>query len=385
MKIIRSTIQPSGRAYSTDELRFVLNKQLKKLWSTTSKVADENIVDIFSDSFFNRIGVESRHLVIDPEHPENWWNKNRGKKPLACAAADTFEDLMREEEFLSESDKLITVSNVFDTTVPNLVSHTISMLLERRLLKKHPEQLSILGEGCSGLISALNEANTYLIAHPSATVIIISSEISSPYFYSPELFNFVVEKLQSSNPDSGNYEYYLNVFKGLLIQRLLFGDGSSAFVCKSNEASSEGLEINYFKRWSNIAPSDIEIFGLRGIGTHYESAPPFGYFFQDPKKLLDRLKNAYVPAIKLEHDSLSKKPDLYALHMGSGPILDIVSQGLNLTRCDVKPSRSVLKHFGNLNTSSGGFVLSKLLEKRRQNENVFLAFFGVGFTAQVAY
>ena len=385
MKIVRSTIQPAGRAYATEELRHVLDARLTELFSKEPRLADENIEDMFSDAFFSRMGVESRHLVVDPERPEEWWEENKGKKPLACAAADIFEALMREEEPLSEADKLIAVSNVFDTTVPSLVSHIISTLRERGSLEEHPEQLSILGEGCSGLISALREANTHLVANPAATVVVVSSEISSPYFYSPELFAFVFARIQSLRPASGDYKYYLNVLKGILVQRLLFGDGSSAFICKSNEAASEGLEINRFKRWSNIEPSDIEIFGVRGIGTHYDSAPPFGYFFQDPKRLLERLRDAYIPAMRFEHDSLAEKPDLYALHMGSGVILDIVSQGLSLTSSESEISRDVLREYGNLNTSSGGFALSKILKRRGRGESVFLAFFGVGFTAQVAY
>ena len=68
-------------------------------------------------------------------------------------------------------------------------------------------------------------------------------------------------------------------------------------LCQSDRVSDRGLPLNTFRRYTNLDPDDIDIFGIRGVGTKGAPVPPFGYFYQDAKKLIARLQEAYIPAM----------------------------------------------------------------------------------------
>lgn len=374
MKIFKSEHIFPGEEYTNEEILEVNQDALDRLaW------AGVDFGSLFGPEWFKKLGVETRSLVCTEANSSEWWEEWRGKDPIAQAGADVYELLMKEEEPLAENDRLIVVSNVFDTHNPNLATYILSYLERRNPGFVKPDFLSLCGEGCSGYISALREADLYIKSNPGSRVVVLSDELTSPYFHGP-----VQRELEDTYWASQHSTYYEKALKGNMVQRFLFGDGLTAAICGSDDSERDGLLINRFKRFTNIDPLDVDVFGIRGVGTKGEPMPPFGYFYQDPKKLFARLAESYVPAMAGALAQLKERPKAYAVHTGSGPILKAVCDAFQMDESERLPSATVLANHGNMNTNTGAVIVGDLL-KMGVSQDAFLAFFGVGFTAQVAW
>lgn len=374
-----------GEQYTTDEVLALLQPTIEQTSERLRRVGAPTLDGMFGARFRERLGVHTRALAIEPDAPHRFWQRERNTAPMARAGAACYQSLMAEREPLTADDKLIAVSNAYDTTCPNLVTYILNQLRRNDPEFVRPQQLSLLGEGCSGFISALREADLFLRANPRARVVIIADELTSQYFYSPELLATLLQFVENAETDEARRSY-ANIVRGLFIQRLLFGDGAVALLCQSGLVTDEGLPFNRYRRWTNLDPEDIDIFGIRGMGTNGPATPPFGYFYQDPKRLFTRLQEAYIPAMAQGLVEAGHRPDAFALHTGSGPILQLVCEGLDIPLSAADLSFSVLREHGNMNTASGAAITAGLLDQPGPTpQHPFLAFFGVGFTAQVAY
>jgi predicted naringenin-chalcone synthase len=365
MKLTDSLLHLPGERHSTRALRDVLAAEL----DACAQVA--RAPELFGDAFYARLGVAQRHLVVDPTDPAAWWRAQQGRSPIAHEGARAYRRLMQRHAPLQPHDRLVVVANVFDTTAPGLAVGVLTALAQQQPGFVQPSLLGLAGEGCSGFVSALREADLWLRVHPRARVVIVCCEISSPYFWSPLL-------QQSLHADDVERR------RGLLIQRLLFGDACVAALCASDSAAADGIALREFRRWTNLDVADRELLKLVGIGTEAGSFPSFGFFEQQPKRLLERLSCAYLPRARAELAACAPPARAWALHTGSGAILDLVQDALRLDAAQVEPSRAVLRQFGNLNSATGAAVLHALREAGA-TERVCCAFFGVGFTLQLAW
>lgn len=374
-----------GQQYTTADVRARIQPDLRAASQRLVRLGAPSIADSFGPRILERLGVHTRALAIDPGAPREFWQRQRNNNPMARAGADCYRSLMAGRAPLSADDKVIVVSNAYDTTCPNLVTHILNQLQRDAPGFVYPHQLSLLGEGCSGFISALREANTFLGANPRARVVIVADELTSHYFHNPDLLEALLVHAERADSHEERTEW-AKIVRGLFIQRLLFGDGVVAVMCQSDRVVDSGLRLNRFRRYSNLHPDDIDIFGIRGVGTEGAPVPPFGYFYQDARRLFARLKEAYIPAMAQGLAGVGAQPDAFAIHTGSGPILDEVCQGLNIAPEHGQLSADILYRHGNMNTASGAAITAALLHQRDGVPvRPFLAFFGVGFTAQIAY
>jgi predicted naringenin-chalcone synthase len=370
MRVIDTALHLPGQSYATADLRRVLAPQIAR-WASSPSQAQRAGRRLFGESFFARLGVDRRHLFIDPGYPGRWWQQHRGTRPIALEGSRSYRQLMQRHAPLSAYDRLIVVANVFDTTAPGLAVGVLSALAAQAPGFVRPTLLGLSGEGCSGFVSALHEADVWLRAHPGTRVVIVSCEISSPYFWSPMV-------TASLGPDDGERT------RSLLIQRFLFGDACVAAVCCDDSTSEAGIELRGFQRWPNIEPQDHDLLKIVGIGTEEGTYPSFGFFEQQPRQLLERLVADYLPRARARIDQLARRPSAWALRTGSGAILDLVQRALSLTDLELQPSRQVLRELGNLNSATGAAVLH-LLREAGQTEDVSCMSFGVGFTLQLAW
>ena len=367
MQIIDILEHFPGEAYATGELRSVMAPSLAR-WG---------IDETFSDEFFVHLGVASRHMVVDPANPDRWWTAHRGRSPIAREGARCYQRLMDGRKPLGPRDRLIVVSNVYDTTSPGLGIGVLTALATENAGLVAPSLLQLGGDGCSGFISAMREADVWLHANPGTRVVILSCEVSSPYFWSPVLLETLESELAKADPAAQIGAKHR--LRGLCIQRFLFGDGCVAAMCVDDD-SPDGIPMSMFHRWTNLRPDDRDLLKLIGVGTEQSSYPTFGYFLQQPKALIARLQADYLPRAARVLSALGRRPRAFAVHTGSGPILDLVQARLSLTDDEIAPSRALLMSRGNLNSATGAAILASLRDK----SDIFCVFFGVGFTLQIA-
>ena len=382
MRITDSIQYFPGDIYNTSQLREVMSQDIERWVSMPQLFDTEECKDIFNDSFFERLGVKQRYLVVDPANPSQWWRKYQGTSPISNEGAKSYLRFMEGKEPLRTKDRLIVVSNVFDTTSPGIGVTVLACIAEQQPGFVSPSILPISGDGCSGFISAMHEADVWLRANPGSRVVIVSCEVSSPYFWSPSLLENL-EQAMSSTSDRSIQLKLAHMIRGLFIQRFLFGDGCVAALCVDDKTEEAGIQIKGFHRWTNLNPMDRHLLKIIGIGTESGKFPSFGFFSQEIKELTARLLSDYLPRVRNVLDNLGRRPDAFAVHAGSGPILDLVQNSLSLTDIEIEPSRAVLRKYGNLNSATGAAILH-LLQTSKQPSDTFCVFFGVGFTMQVA-
>ena len=370
-----------GKSYTNTEVLDVCFNDDKKIGDLLYDVTRKHFIDdvLSNQCFFNHLGVEHRNLLAPPGDNRDWWERNVGKDPYALEGALAYEKLMENKEPLTANDRIIVISNVSDTTAPNIGYAVIGHLKARNSNFVTPTLISLDGEGCSGYISGLHEAEIYLSHRPDARVVILTVEMAGTTLHNPWLIESLLEKIKSC--DAKTLEDNCKKLLGLGIQRYLFGDGCSASICVKN---GKGIEFDSIHKWSNIHPDDRHLLEVRGIGTKeiFHTAP-FGYFYQEPEKLFNRLKVSYFPQVLSKLNSLEQRPNNFAIHTGSNKIIDFVKSSLNLNENDVAPSREILKHQGNMNSTTGACILAKFLFEERSGKTVAL-FFGVGFSVQLA-
>lgn len=373
-----------GKQYSNQDLiaahkekEAELDEVLYKL--TGGKTFTGNI--LMSEPFFRNLGVESRNILADPFNTSDWWKRHMGTDPFSVEGAIAYDKLMAGKEPLSENDRLIVLANVSDSPAPNIGYTVLSQLELRNKNFVAPSILAIQGEGCSGFISGLLEADIYLKAMPDSRVVVLSVELMATPLHHPKVHEALINRIKSAPREE--LSLLTQELIGLGIQRYLFGDGCAAALCVANH-KGEGIQFTKFNKWVNLQPEDTHLLELRGIGTKaLPHGSPFGYFFQQPNLLIERLTQSYLPLAMdaMVQSDLSKLS--FAIHTGSSKILELVKNSLNLSEQQVSHSRHILKHQGNMNATTGAAILSRLLEQKEYNDIVAI-FFGLGFALQMA-
>ena len=349
------------RSYSNESMVEALSPYLDQVAEkgTRMPALDEN--------FFQVLGVGRRAMFSDPFSPDEWWNENTGKYPVAMEAAQAYVKLMTGREPLGENDKIILITNTTDVSAPNMGYAMLAHL--RRMVPNFvaPLTVTLAGEGCSGYISGLREADTFLAAFPERKAVIVTAELIATYIWHPELARNTVEHGNTS------------MHRGLAIQRLLFGDGCSAsYVTREGN----GHHFSHFLRWDNLESDDLHLLEQSHLGTNGGPYfPPHGFFLQQPAALFRRLVDGYLPLVYEELQVVAEAPNAYAIHTGSMKILKAVQASLDLKGEDVVSSANVLEQNANMNSTTGAAILASMPPGQR----IFSVFFGVGFSLQAAY
>lgn len=371
-----------GRSYSNSELRKILYPQDVELSEVLVKLGGKHFVEeiLASEHFFEQLGVESRNILCDPADSLSWWHKYAGTDPFALEAAIAYEKLMKNQEPLEEDDRLIVVGNAVDTVSPNIGYAVLAHLQTRNEGFVHPSVIALVGEGCSGFISGLREADIYIQAKPKARVVIITVEMMATPLLNPWIQPQLIAYINKAPREE--MASLCGRLMGLGIQRYLFGEGCAAALCS---IEAQGMRLSRFHRWANLNPKDMHLLDLIGTNTKKPPhTPPFGFFYQQPDKMMQRLMESYLPAAYEVLSVLPLKDFHCAIHTGSGKILNYVQQALHFTDEQVVESRHILRDQGNMNATTGAAILAEFM-KKQITEQVLAVFFGVGFALQVAY
>jgi predicted naringenin-chalcone synthase len=162
---------------------------------------------------------------------------------------------------------------------------------------------------------------------------------------------------------------------------MIFADGAAAALFSNSPSLKSKTALRIISTKSILFDDSAEFMGWK-IGD-------FGFEMmlstELPKIILERA----VPALKKIFDDLGiKKEEInhWALHPGGRAILDSLQMGMELTDEEMKPSRDVLKNFGNMSSSSILFVLKEIFQTRtiKHNDLCCAVAFGPGLSMEVA-
>jgi predicted naringenin-chalcone synthase len=164
-----------------------------------------------------------------------------------------------------------------------------------------------------------------------------------------------------------------------ILANMIFADGAAAaYFSKNTSSDKKKLEIKFAE--SFLFDDSAKFMGWKIGNNGFEmmlssELPKIILNFAAPR-VKEILIKRNIDILKIKH---------WALHPGGRAILDSLQNGLQLTDEQLKPSREVLRSFGNLSSVSILFVLNNILEKKQLDRDDYLCAiaFGPGLTMEL--
>lgn len=203
-------------------------------------------------------------------------------------------------------------------------------------------------------------------------------------------FTSVCEALAAAGGDKGtillvaieicSLHLQLEPTRDNILANMIFADGCAAALFSHDSKYSPRLKL--ISTHSHLFPNSADFMGWK-IGN-------FGFEMMLSSELPRIISEEAIPALRkiLTCQGISDTRDVrhWVLHPGGRAILDAFQSGLQLSDEEMKPSRTVLREYGNMSSASILFVMKELLNSRTilQDELVCAVAFGPGLTMEVA-
>lgn len=230
-----------------------------------------------------------------------------------------------------------------------------SRLIAHMGLRKDVQRASIIGLGCAGAVPTLQRAVDFVRANPGRKALMLAVEICSACYY-------VDETLET------------------LIGNAICADGAAAFLLEAKEQTGSAYpHIVDFQTF-------LETKLLAEVGLQHRSGKlriVLGASVQHCAGPM--IENALEPL--LQRNGLSQSQiRFWIVHPGGRKVIDNVQQHFRMTDEQLCFSRSVLRNYGNMSSSTVMFVLDEVVrngDPRTGDWGVMIAL-GPGMAAEAA-
>jgi len=325
------------------------------------------------------LGVSKRYLI------------NHLDQPLK---AETVMDETKLIDFCSEACKKalekasLAVSDIdffiaaYDTNP--FLSPGLSQLLVRSIgFNPYIKHFNAQGIASTAFPKALELAENYLAAHPKANVLICVSGASSYWFQNQVRGLADVMEMGQINQISNKAKKELELRKWVAVmQYFLFGDGASAAIVAN---TGEGFTVKRNVEVTNVNTKDY----LAGYSRLAMLNEPFKFgFYSHLSREIPELGAKYTGlALKRllgkKMEDTIKTAKKWAVHTGSGKILNTLAEKHGIEKEKLKESHEVLREFGNLAGASLPFILERIISNNKFSEGdiVLMLGYGWGFSA----
>jgi predicted naringenin-chalcone synthase len=204
--------------------------------------------------------------------------------------------------------------------------------------------------GCYGVFPALRAAKQFCEADPDAVVLVVSIELCSLHLHVDD------------DPDA-------------IVAASVFADGAAAAVVTSRPAPTGQVVLDLDLFETIVVPEgegDMAwSIGDRGFDMVLSSYVP---------RIVERnIRAALLPLFARDRELAGVDPaevPVWAIHPGGRSILDRVESTLSLRPPQLRPSREVLRDYGNMSSATILFILRRILEEARRPLEPMLALAG---------
>ncbi len=203
--------------------------------------------------------------------------------------------------------------------------------------------------GCAGLLTGLKVARDIIDAKSSNRVLLCATELCSLHF----------------QPTKSNEQIIVNS---------IFSDGSVSMICEG-EGNTTMLQSKVSHAWRHIASKTYLLPDTKSMITWNLGSAGFNMGLSPalPKYIDINLKSIVEIILASEGLALSDITN-WAVHPGGPKILDACRSALSLSDEQVATSWQIYKGFGNMSSSTVGFILEKMRVEKKHGYCVALAF-----------
>ena len=350
-------------------------------------------------ALFRKSQVENRHLVIPHQIAYSWCQSAESaiavggdtiprmlpdELPEVVAGASAgpttgermsmYAELAGELAFQSAKTALgnsklpgSAITHLVVVTCTGFGSPGVDIELIKRLgLPNTTQRINVGFMGCHAAINGLRTALAITQADPTARVLMCCVEICSVHY-------------RSQYTDDS------------IIGTALFADGSAAMVLGqttgidgSKTVGKSDCPWKLIDSGSVLIPDSADEMSWK-IGDH-------GFEMKLTSGVSDAIENAlrnWLVDWLADHDLTLDDIDHWGVHPGGPKILAAVENSLELEEDQLKTSRSILKHYGNMSSPTVLFILNEFMTGRSESPtgkpaNCLLLAFGPGLVAEVA-
>ena len=237
------------------------------------------------------------------------------------------------------------IDAIFVCTCTGYLCPGLSTYVSQRLgLPESIYTLDLVGLGCTGALPTLRAADDYLRRSPDSSVLVIAVEICSAATHWKE------------KPE-------------LILSNAIFSDGAAA-VLLSNRTNNAGLCIKNIS--SVLRPQFRDDLRFKYLDSRLCNV------------ISPKVPEIVAQALYTLYKDHSQNKKHYAFHSGGRKVLDAIQLQLGLSKEDMRPSRQILKDYGNMSSPSVLFVLKSILSGQLHNQDAVTCFsFGAGFLASM--
>ena len=330
--------------------------------------------DQFTDEFVENLGVQHRYSLSDPKallercgfnyNVETVFDEKRKglKRDVYMLGAElsavSFQKALDQTGLTADQiTYVVYVTNTPDFQIPGPSAQMFSLCE----IAPDTRHVTVAGGGCSAYISGLMVASDYLAAHPEGRVALINTEVNTSLAQIDKEMNIMFD-----------------------VQFWLFGDGASTTIIE-NSHDNGFCSMSHFTEVTNLKKKDFTLMHVPEGGTAVQATTRAGkYFHQDIRRVFVRFPdylNTCIGHLKDKSDFDMAQAAFWAIHTGSGKILDLVRRTLCIDYEKAASSYHILKHIGNLSSASLPFILEHMKGKNMKGTGVALAY-GSGFSCR---
>jgi predicted naringenin-chalcone synthase len=329
------------------------------------------------------LGVTKRFLLKSDSQRMTNHEKPMDEKGLLNLCREACTSAMQKTALCPENiDYLIAVYDVNPFLSPGL-----SQLLAPSLrLNKYVKYVNVQGIASTAFPKALELAKDYLAMYPKNRILIVISGVSSYWFQNQVQGIRDVMDIREINALKTGIKKKLELRKWVsTIQYFLFGDGVAAAVVARK---GKGFSFDHAVEVTNVSKKDY----LAGFSRLTALKEPFKFGFYSH---LDKdIPNLGVKYTQLALERLLGR-DLqrttngvrkWAIHTGSGKILQALAEHNEIDREKMKESHYILTNRGNLAGASLPFILERISSHTKLTERdlVMMVGYGWGFSASAS-
>ncbi|MFB0527793.1 MAG: 3-oxoacyl-[acyl-carrier-protein] synthase III C-terminal domain-containing protein [bacterium] len=351
------------------------------------KYATEELIDLFpcelldsvKQNIFN-LGVHTRYLAV----PTNFLSRSElapNDAGLDVCVEACKGVLIKLGISIEDIDYFIATYDASPFLCPGL-----SSLLVRRLgFTPSIKHVSLQGTACTAFTRALELAEDHLANSPQDYVMICLSGINSYWFHNQVrgMKNVMgIKKIQALKNERRRRRELRKWIATL--EFFLFGDGAASMIVARE---GKGPRITDIFHVTNLRKTDY----LAGYTRLTILNEPFSFGFRSHlDKNIRKLGLEYTSVVleKMfdgrlsEHEAKVRK---WVVHTGSMAILDSIAENYGIKHEKLKESYEVLAEYGNLAGASLPFVLERIMQegKLQENDQVIVLGFGWGFSGSV--
>ena len=348
------------------------------------KYATEELIELFPCELpssvkqnISNLGVYTRYLAVPTNFPL------RSESALNDAGLDVCVEACKS--VLRRLGISIEDINYFIATYdasPFLCPGLSSLLVRRLGFTPSIKHVSLQGTACTAFTRALELAEDHLANSPQDYVMICLSGINSYWFHNQVkgMKNVMgIKKIQALKNEKRRRELRKWI---ATLEFFLFGDGAASMIIARE---GKGSRITDIAHVTNLRKTDY----LAGYTRLTILNKPFSFGFRSHlDKNIRKLGLKYTSAVleKLfgehfsEHDAKVKK---WVVHTGSKAVLDSIAENYSIKHEKLKESYEVLAEYGNLAGASLPFILERIMQegKLQEDDQVIVLGFGWGFSS----